>query len=160
LSTRLLAADELRAIYTASEVARVVASRHDDGGVNENDVLELAITDGEDEALAILRSQRFTDEQIPTTPETTSRRLKVLVAALAWYNLHRHYQVTPGKVRDDRDKAYGGLRSIGSGEMSANLEGSLAVDNSRPVVASRRRPETALDRPMTMETMALWGHER
>lgn len=158
MATRLLTVDELRGIYTAPETARLVASRGE-FNVQETEVVELAILDGEDEAVSILRG-RYTDDEIPATPETTSRRLKVLVAALAWYNLHRHFQVTPGKVLADRDDARKALQSISYGEMSLLLTDDPAVDSGRPVVSSIRRPSTIYEQPMTLERMDGWGHER
>ena len=103
MATRFLIESELRADYGDTAINRLVASLGGGG-----DVVTTAILDAEDEALGYLRGH--TD--IPASPETASRRLKVLVGNLAYYNLHRAMAATPFRARDGRENAIKGLEQI------------------------------------------------
>jgi phage gp36-like protein len=152
MATRFLTEAELRADYGDAVITKL--ADRDNNGSADAGIIETAILDAEDEALSFLRG--YTD--VPATPETTSRRLKVLIGQLAYYNLYRHMATTPFRARDGREIALKGLSQIRSGELSIATADAPTVDLARPAVAVRRRSQTLGDQPITLESMRDWGH--
>lgn len=151
MATRFLTEAELRADY-GDAVVTGLADRDRDT-VADAGVVELAILDAEDEALGYIRGH--TD--IPESVSETSRRLKVLVGQLAYYNLHRMMASTPFRARDGREIAIKGLAQIRSGELSIARPADPSVDLARPAVMVRRRSVTLDDAPITLANMRGWG---
>jgi hypothetical protein len=144
---RFLTEAELRDIYGTAVVTSLAAS------VGSTGFVERSIEDAEDEALGYLRGH--TD--IPATPETTSRRLKVLVGQLAYYNLHHGKAATPFRARDGRDIAVAGLKGIQRGELSIASPADLTASIARPAVSVIKRDPRDESR-ITLESMRDWGH--
>ena len=159
MAPRLLTDAELRSQHGDAEVRR--RATRDGSGVEEDGLVERTILRAESKALSILLG-RFTDDQIPATPETTSDWLKSLIGYLTMYYLEDHYASRSGKSIADYTGAVDDLGRIGAGQLSAVLVDSPAVDSSRPLVASARRSAGAYDRPLTLESDSLgpWGHRQ
>lgn len=154
---RFLTEAELRDDYGDAVITRL-ADRNGDGSADAG-IVDNAILDAEDEVLGYLRG-RFADSEIPSTTATTSRRLKVLVAALAYYNLHKALASTPFRARDGRADALANLDAVRSGRQSILLSDAPAVDSGRAIVAVSRRSSTYDEDRITLATMRDWGHER
>lgn len=155
MATRLLTDAELRGIYGDAVIHRLAV--RDGSGVEGDGVVEGAILRAEDEALSTLR-QRFSDTEIPAVPGDASEYLKELVAGLAYYRLHKHFDSNPGKAIAERDDARAGLASIRRGEMSALLEGSPDVDSGRAAVVAIKRRADLYEQPITIAAMDRMGH--
>jgi phage gp36-like protein len=155
MATRFLTEDELRMEYTAATID-ALADR-DGNGSPDAGVVESAILDAEDEALARLRN-RFTDTEIPAVPAAASRMVKVQVAALAYFNLYKVRAAMPQAVRDGRFAAMEMLKLIQLDQLSALLEEQPAVDTARPIVASVRRSVSSREEPIFLRAMRDWGH--
>lgn len=138
---------ELREEFGAAVIDRLVTTL----GGSETRVA-VAIGDAEDEALSYLRGH----SGVPGAPEETSRRLKVLVADLALYNLYRGMNSTPFRVRDGRDNAIAGLRNIQSGELSIAKAADASRSLSLPAVAVVQRGPRE-DERITLASMRDWG---
>lgn len=148
MATRFLTEAELREDYGDAVITKLVAA-HGGAGVAVKKIL-----DAEDEALGYLRG--FTD--IPASPETTSRRLKVLVGAITYYNLYSYRESRPYTVRDGYDRAIKGLSQIRSGELSIASSAEPEVGLARPAVVVRKRAASLGEQPITMDAMKDWGH--
>lgn len=144
---RFLTEAELRDIYGTAVVTSLAAK------VGSAAFVEQSILDAEDEAMSYLRGH--TD--IPASAELTSRRLKVLVGQLAYYNLHQGLAATPFRARDGREIAVAGLKGIQRGELSIASPADLTASIARPAVSVLKRDPR--DEPrITLESMRDWGH--
>jgi phage gp36-like protein len=144
---RFLTEAELRDIYGTAVVTSLAASLGSAGSV------EQSILDAEDEAMSYLRGH--TD--LPATPETTSRRLKVLVGQLALYLLYQGKAETPIRVWKGREIAVAGLKGIQRGELSIASPADLTASIARPAVSVIKRDPRDESR-ITLESMRDWGH--
>lgn len=155
---RFLTETELRAIYGDPVIDRL-ADRDSDGQVDAG-VVEDAIDRAENEALSRLLN-RFTDGELPADTTEASDYLKEQVAGLAYYRLHKNFDVPPAKAIEERDDARANLGMIAAGQLSVVLEDAPAVDTARPVVVVHKRTASNLDQPLSLhsELMQSWGHE-
>lgn len=154
---RFLTEAELRTEFGEAAVDRL--ADRDNDGMADPDLLEKVILDAEDEALSRLYN-RFSDSEIPSTPETTSRYLKLQIAGLAYRHLHKHYDPVPQKAVDLGTAAWAALGAIQAGQLSAVLTGQPTVDAARPIVVAVRRSTSLSDQPITLESMESWGRGR
>ena len=135
MAPRWLSESELGESFDPSQIDRL--ADRDGDGTPDVGIVAAAIERAESRAESRLRI-RFAAGDLPTTPETTSKALKRVVAGLTWWELHQGHSLIGDAVRDVHQAALSELSDLSRGQASTLLAGEPAVDNATPLILQTR----------------------
>ena len=130
IETAWIDPEDLDAVYDEAEITRVADLDRD--GERDPDVVERAIVRAEGRVRSRLLT-RFRPEQLPVAGNAPEP-LRRVVIDLAWYQLHKRFDVVPAAVLRVREEAESELDDLVQGSGSVGLEGNPPVDSTRPMI--------------------------